>query len=169
MRIFLGQTSPETEAIYLENYGMVFKLKVDFPLLLMGGEDHPAQQPEQDMQDEVWLQNKNQLKGLEELEDKHESSAAFDPEKVELLKEKLIRTFKHATNIRNLKDDDRIIFVVSGHVDGKPGRFYGEAIEGDITVPTSVMTLQAAKKDVDAFGATLDLDTFSKKVSIVVY
>jgi len=172
INMFLGRTLHATEAIYLENYGMIFKLKVDFPLLLIGGDDKPDQEPEQDMQDEVWHQNMNELKGLEEpTTERNDSAVEFDPEKVALLRDKLIKTFKHASNIRNLSDNDRVIFVVSGHVGGQPGRFYGETANVEhISVPTSVMTLQAAKKDIDAFGsASMDLETFTKKVSDVVY
>ena len=79
---------------------------------------------------------------------------------------------------RNLTPKDQVVVVVRSVVDGETlylsSREDSETQEkkqaGDISVPTSVMTLRADKQDIDAFATDkIGLDEFTKKVSVVIY
>lgn len=160
---FLGRSgSFMPEAIWLDGYGVVFTLRVDFPLISMEEKGQEQPKTEQEKTDEVWQRSKNQLKGIT-LPDVNadRKGMVFDPIRVRELQKKLIKSLRHASNIRNLTAKDRIVVVVRGAVDK-------QSPESD--VPTSIMTLQAAKQDIDAFAdEKIDLEVFTKKTAVIIY
>lgn len=155
-----AQASPK--AMWIDGYGVVFTMNVDFPLVNTSPDEPADDATDQEKADEVWKRSKNKLKGIEPVEPEGgKQKPVFDPDLVQQLQEKLTKALRHASNIRDLSDRGKIVVVVCGT---------GQRQQPDTDVPTSVMTLQAVKKDIDAFGAgTMDLDTFKKKVSVVVY
>jgi len=177
------QSSRATEGIYLQGFGAMFFMGVNFPL-------SPPPKVQVDKSDEgadpVWEQTKRQIlaSGKDpEVDYVHERDAAagrYDSEQVEELKTKLIKALKHAANIRILKKDESVTLVVAGNLPGlvvgeycdEPPRyqylFPGTAKKG--TSRSSLMTIRAKKSDVDAFSkGELDLDAFRKKVVIFTY
>jgi len=118
---FLTRDARGTRGIYLDGYGALFVMKVDFLL------SPPAETPEEEKLEEgvdpVWQEAKQKIVEPEKGERyytrrrrilKTRSEAEYDAEKVEELKRKLIRTLKHAANIRNLKPDEQVILSVTG-------------------------------------------------------
>ncbi|MHC4553455.1 MAG: hypothetical protein ACYSUT_11950 [Planctomycetota bacterium] len=175
---FFGARSlPTSKAIWLESYGMIFTLAVDFPLVSMNGGEEKPPETAQEKKDEVWNRSKNRLKGLDEPDhNKDEDTVVFDPDKAEKLQKKLTESLKHASNIRNLAAKDRVVVVVRSVINGDPpflhaGHDFGEIDEKTaVPVPTSVMTIQAEKQDIDAFAdGKIDLKAFTKKVTAVTY
>jgi len=120
---FFGRDSRVAQAIYLQGYGALFLMEGNFPL------SHPPKGAEtkaekaQESADTVWESAR------QEMFSPQESSSGpavhpgqeYDAEKVEELKRDLVRTLKHAANIRNLKADDWVILSVTG-VGQQPGK-----------------------------------------------
>lgn len=168
---FGGQSSPET--IWLDGYGVVFTLEVDFPLVALDEGEDMQPQTEQEKADEVWQRNRDRLKGVESpYESVEKPAVAFDPDRVQRLQKRLTEALRHASNIRNLTAKDKVVVIASSVLEGEHPHHlnheYGS--ESDVAVPTSVMALQAVKQDIDAFAAEkLDLDEFAQKVAVVIY
>lgn len=169
---FLGRRfMSASNATWIDGYGAVFSLEVDFPLVAIGEDEQAEPQDAEEKTDEVWQRNKNRLKGLDQpaAEKDKADAVVFDPERVKQLRERLTGAMKHVSNIRNLSSKDRVVVVVSSVIDGE---MLSALAVGDasVMVPTSVMTLQAAKQDIDAFATgKIDADTFTQKVTVVIY
>jgi len=154
---FFGQVSRETRGMYLEGYGAVFLMKVDFQLAAPPQAEESEKPTEEDV-DPVWRRTEQELYEPEKLKQKEKASLAgqYDKLKVEDFKAKLVRTLKHAANIRSVKPDERIILTVRG-----PQPPMG---------PAKVLSIRAKKSDVDAFAkGQLNLDQFREKVQILMY
>lgn len=110
---FFGMgSSRATQAIYLQGYGALFLLEVDFPFSPSPKTAVKEKQPEET--DSVWQQAKQEIfspttfPSLQPPEDK------YDAEKVRELKSQLVKALKHAANIRNIKPEEWIILTVNG-------------------------------------------------------
>ena len=185
MNSFLGRGNPTTEAIYLEGYGALFLLRVN--MLLSAPPETQQKKETQEDTDPVWSEMRREMYEPEEVrrsrtDDRPEEK--YDAEKVETLKTNLIKTLKHAANIRGLKSDQLVILTVIG--DGRrPAstvtRFYSSygrstgsrrgvrtvpEVEADSLLPT-VLTICAKKSDIDAFAkGELDYDQFRQRIEI---
>ncbi len=173
-----GSSSPQSRAVYLGGYGMVFTMDVDFPLVLIKGAEEKQPEATQEKKDEVWQRSKSKLKGEDKPADKNkdkEPALVFDPEKVKQLQKDLTAALKHASNIRNLEPREKIIVVVRSIVNGKclslaVPETIGAQEKEPVSVPTSIMTLRADKQDIDAFAAEkINFDKFAERVSVVIY
>lgn len=182
----------ETESIYLDGYGALFLIKVDFPL------SPPPEAEEKEAEEEldtVWEQTKREIYTPEDVRRetrrrRSEQRQQYDAEKVEELKTRLIKALKHAANIRNLKPSESIITTVTGEGDqtgrtirllikrdtigddeDKEVRVYEAPSSEEMSFPsTTVMTIRVKKSDVDAFAkGELDFDKFRQKVQIFTY
>jgi hypothetical protein len=154
---FSGPASRETRGMYLEGYGVVFLMKVDFQLTAPPHAEESDKPAEEDV-DPVWRQIEQELYEPEKLKEKEKASGAkqYDEVKVEDFKAKLVRALKHAANIRSVKPDERIILTVRG-----PQPPMG---------PAEILSIRAKKSDVDAFAkGQLNLDQFREKVQILMY
>jgi hypothetical protein len=181
-----------TEAIFLQGYGALFLMKVDFPLSPSAKEQEELEEEPKEPVDELWKETRQEMyepadagRRTDEEEDE------YDEEKVEEMKETLIKALKHTTNIRNLKADESVILTVAGS--GGSSNITDVAITGGnkiliknkskgigIVAPTSlsdlgassptVMTIRVKKSDVDAFAKDqLDFDEFRQRVQIFTY
>lgn len=141
--------SPELDAMYLDGYGAVFLLSVNFPLV-----EPPkakAKDPAADAaKDDVWEDTRRKLRSdAADLDDGFGRGAIagagsgyggggvmvnenvvgfvngevepFDSEKVAALKKKVSASLKHAANIRDLKPDESVVVVINGRGSGAPG------------------------------------------------
>jgi hypothetical protein len=109
-----------TESVYLDGYGALFLMRVDFPL------SPPAQEPEEKEPEEgvdpVWQEAKRRIFEPEESSKfrrrgparKARPEKKYEAEKVQDLKRKLTKALKHAANIRSLKPNDLVILSVTG-------------------------------------------------------
>jgi hypothetical protein len=103
--------------MYLQGYGALFLMKVDFPL-----SPPPQAQEEKDTIkeegiDPVWDRVRREIYEPEKVDigrraDRPESK--YDAEKAENLKTTLIKALKHAANIRSLKPDESVILTITG-------------------------------------------------------
>ncbi len=157
-RGFLGQEGRGTKGIYLDGYGALFLIQVDFPLMA------PPQAEEKEKQieapgDPVWRQAEQEIYSPEKLKKKRERrliQQEYDEEKVKDLKRKLVKSLKHTANIRSLKADESIIISVKGH--------------HSASNPPKVLIIRVKKSDLDAFTkGELDSDKFGQKVQMLMY
>ena len=183
-----------TQGVYLDGYGALFLMKVDFPLL------PPAEAPEEEeMQedvDPVWKETRREIYEPEDVRRARRrrtkggrSTEKYDADKVEDLKRKLIKELKHATNIRALKAEEWVILTVTGEgrqsgggvvstvrrlvvdKDQKTVKIYEEPLSSEIGFSSrTVLTVRVKKSDVDAFSkGELDFDQFRQRVQIFAY
>ena len=181
-----------TERIYLQGYGALFLMKADFPLSPTVEAEEKEIEEEADL---LWEETKQEIYTPEDVRRetrrrRSEQKQQYDAEKVEELKNKLIKALKHAANIRNLKPDESIIITVTGEGDQVSGtirllvkqstidadedkevRVYEAPSSEEMSFPsTTVMTIRVKKSDVDAFAkGKLDFDKFRQKVQIFTY
>ncbi|MGD2094077.1 MAG: hypothetical protein PVH77_03620 [Phycisphaerales bacterium] len=181
-----GRGGGTNKTIYLEGYGALFLMKVDFPLVQPPVEQEEEKAEEEDA-DPVWLEATQEIYAPQEIERRRRADRSdveeYDAEKVEELKEALIKALRHAKNIRALKADESVILTVVGRniqSDTVVTRVYetvGDAIvttvpEGaraDISSPT-VLTIRAKKSDIDAFANDeLTYNQFSRQTQVLTY
>jgi len=116
--VLLGSSRGQIQSMYLQGFGALFLLKVDFPLSPPPDEKEQQQETQKAEQgDPVWRQIRQEIYEpekvrIERKKDRLESK--YDAEKVDNLKTTLIQTLKHAANIRCLKPDESVILTVVG-------------------------------------------------------
>jgi len=184
-----------TRAIYIQGYGVLFLTKVDFPL---------APPPEIQVEkadsgmDPLWQRTKQEMfpsqvgvRGgsttivankhgtYSYLVSEHTSMGTdYDPDRVDELKRKLLRLLRHATNIRNINDQEWITLAVTGA--SQPVIIKQVIVTSDKNESTpiiqktsgeqasSVLTICVKKADVDAFAQDkLDFDKFRERAEII--
>jgi hypothetical protein len=116
--MFLGADGGGIQSIYLQGFGVLFLMKVDFPLTPspdMQVDEKETQKAEQG--DPVWRQIRREMFEPEKVDRRRRNDRPeekYDAEKVENLKTTLIKALKHAANIRSLKPDESVILTVAG-------------------------------------------------------
>jgi len=188
---FFGRDSGTVEAVYLEGYAALFLIKVNFPIS-PSPETQEEKKTEEEDTDPLWTQMRQEIYAPEEADRRRRTDdrpeEKYDAEKIEELKETLIKTLKHAANIRALKPDHSVILTViggrsqsgtttttrsygrsSGALYGsRRGRSYNitttpEGAETGSFLPT-VLTICAKKSDIDAFAkGELSFDQFRER------
>ncbi|NQT00802.1 MAG: hypothetical protein HQ580_02135, partial [Planctomycetes bacterium] len=112
---FFGRDRRSTEAIYIQDYGVLFLMEVNF---VFSPAPKPKEQEAQETEEYVdpdWQRAKQKLfspKGFGGSDFVPEEKYSAD--KIEQIKTELIRTLKHTANIRNLHPDEWIILTVIG-------------------------------------------------------
>jgi len=192
-----GGSAGAPRNLYIEGYGALFLLNVNFPLVAP-----PAPKKEEaetkEQGDSEWEVTKRELyqppgSGFD-FKQPHVISSGrtaekYDPEKVETLKKDLIEAFKNAAHIRKLKSDEVVTVtvlapgpVVESKVatlprmtsapkpaapDFKP--IPKRAIRTASESRGAKLILRAKKSDIDAFQKDkLNLDDFRKKVNVML-
>jgi hypothetical protein len=124
---FFGRDNRQTEAIYLQGYGVLFSMEVNFAF-----SPAPKPQPQQaaepnEQVDSTWEKAKQQVFSPGETRGGRGSGSTqeSDSQMVEELKRDLITTLKHAANIRGVQPDERIILTVIGGGRESGGGFGG--------------------------------------------
>jgi hypothetical protein len=187
LRWVIGQQSWGTQGLYLDGYGALFFLRVDYPLTPTQKEDAGQAKPKEPV-DSVWSQTAREMSGQpgDEPQDAR-NTPAYDAQKVESLKKTLVKTLVHASNIRMRRPQDAITLVV-GALDNVRVSAYGRsrsagwgtarispARPGPAQPPattrdpaTALLIVRATKADVDAFAKSqLTLAQFTEKVQIL--
>lgn len=184
---FSGHNSGTIEAIYLEDYGALFLMKVNF-LLSPPPEAPEEKETEEEDTDPLWTQMRQEIYAPEEADRRRRSDdrpeEKYDAEKVEELKETLMKTLKHAANIRALKPDESVILTVIGgrsqsgtrtvtrsYSYGRDSRIFRTepGAETGSFLPT-VLTIRAKKADIDAFAeGKLSFEKFTEKTQLLSY
>jgi len=121
---FFGRDSRDTEAICLQGYGVLFLMEVNFSFLPPPKAQEKEAKKTEDV-DPIWQRARQQIfspKGFGGGSD-FVSKERYSAEKIDQLKTELIKTLKHAANIRNLKPDEWVILTVIGQ-GRQSGEFY---------------------------------------------
>jgi len=190
-------------SMYLQGYGALFLLKVDFPL----SPSSDVQQEEKELKkeeqgDPVWQKMRSEIYEPENVGRRRKTARPeekYDPEKVENLKTTLIKTLKHATNIRSLKQDESVVLTVTG-ISGSTsakiiavtsagenqvlvqerddnGKMITRLVRGTgkelndigLSSPT-ILVIRVKRSEIDAFAkGELDLDKFRGRVQVLTY
>ena len=117
---YLGRDD-NIESMYLQGYGALFLMNVDFPLSAPPNiEKKEEEKTEKEDIDQVWEQTRQQMYEPQQLNQARRRVGATRPEvkydagKVENLKTSMIQMLKHAANIRILKPDESVILSITG-------------------------------------------------------
>jgi hypothetical protein len=184
---FFGRDSRVTEIIFLDGYGALFFMEVNF--VLTGTSEIPKErepnEPKEHV-DSIWKRAELEIYAPTRLQRGRQSRSEpmYDPEKVEVLKKNLIETLKHAANIQALETNDLVILTVIGRTSQPVSVIRGRTIRtsrgGEWTpaisstnkavsfpsVPT-VLTIRVKKSDIDAYSkGELDFDKFQERIQI---
>lgn len=187
---FFDRDSHLTEAIYLDGYGALFFMEVNFALL---GPTEPQKEkkPKEDEEhvDQIWKRAEQELYSPQALNINRRASSVreYDPEKVENLKNTLITVLKHAANIQALKSDELVILTIfgrasqSGRTIGRSNRSTRGITRGILgttrtagaktsSFSTTVVTIRTKKSDINAFSkGELDFDRFHERTQIITH
>jgi hypothetical protein len=186
LRWVIGRQGRGTQGLYLDGYGALFFLRVDYPLVPTEKQEAGQTKPEEPV-DSVWSQTVREMSGQPTDEPRAGRNApTYDAQKVENLQKALIKTLAHASNIRMRQPQDAITLVIGalddlrasayGRVRGtglvapavRPGVAVGGVQPGARTAATALMILRVTKADVDAFARNqLTLMQFTDKVRIL--
>jgi hypothetical protein len=113
---FFGDSGRAVEALYIQGYAAVFMMKVDFPFSFTVQQPGQVEAPKQEAVDPVWQRARDRLyspqagtpygtRGL---------SGEADTRSFDQFKGDLLRSLKHAANIRNVEPNESIILTVIG-------------------------------------------------------
>ncbi len=184
--IVLGPMTRSAQALYLDGYGALFFLHVDYPLVPTEPQEQ-AQAKTPESTDTVWTRTVQEMSG--QAEDERQTARkipTYDARRVAELRQALIKTLVHSANIRMRPRD--VITVVVGDLDDNkrpnfrvwPALRYGLATTGSgaptaaqsqpATRPATapLLILWVTKTDVDAFAKKqLTLEQFTEKVQVL--
>ena len=190
----LGRGGSRIQSIYLQGFGALFSTTVDFPLVPGPQAQQEEQTQEDEDVDEVWERTRNEMYQPEGARRRTTRATGkpkeeYDAEKVESFKTTLIKSLKHAANIRSLKADELVVITVTGS--GDSATLVGEATSaktkilvvgsdgetrvieemspgGEEAFFPAVLVIRAKKSDIDAFAeGTLDLEQFRQRVQVL--
>jgi hypothetical protein len=185
---FFGRDSHLTEAIYLDGYGALFFMEVNFALLgpTESQEEKKLKEDEEQI-DQIWKRAEQELYSPQDLNINRRTGSVreYEPEKVENLKNTLITVLKHAANIQALKSDELVVLTIFGRAsqsERTSGRLSrssrGRSGYGTIrsagakasSFSTTVVTIRTKKSDIDAFSkGELDFDQFHERTQIITH
>ena len=135
---FFNRDRQAAKAVYIQDYGVVFLMEVDFPLVFPP-EPQQRQEPgsEQDDADPIWRQARDELlaHGVSGEGVFSNTRAETIGERAERLRTDLMKTLKHASNIRHVKPDEYVVLTMMGWHGGGGGA----ASSGPAQPPTSGM------------------------------
>jgi len=196
-RYVLAQQGRGTQGLYLDGYGALFFLRVDYPLAPTQMQEAAQAKPNEPV-DSVWSQTVREMSGQSAEEPQaNRNTPVYDAQKVENLKKTLVKTLAHASNIRLRRPHDAITLVVGALDEAKapvyaldeakapvygrsrststtrpmvvrPGATVGGAQPGARHPAPALMILRVTKADVDAFARKqMMLGEFTQKVQIL--
>jgi len=173
------------EAFYLQGTAVVFVVQVDFPY------SFPARPPEEgkaekEPVDPVWERARQKLHSPTGSRAYGAGSQPGQTQQMtfEQFKDELLRSLKHAANLRNIEPNELIILTVVAQGEDADwsggasmlGQVYGDEYaammmgEQQPAPATTVLTMQAKKADIDAFAkGQLDFEQFQQKAKAFTY
>jgi hypothetical protein len=186
-RLLVPQTQ-QTQALYLDGYGALFFIAVDFPLAPPAESKSSAEPQPQEAGDQVWSQTVKELRGQQdETGQAGQPEPVYDAQRVETLENTLIETLRHAANIRARRPQDYIVLAIGAPTNtGSHNVQWFMQKSGKATAsvwsqaqprtgqaaelapdPAATLILRVGKADVDAFAAgQLTYEQFKPKVEI---
>jgi hypothetical protein len=111
---FFGRDSRSTEAIYIQDYGVIFLMEVNFAFSPESKAQEKQDEKTEDT-DPTWQRARRKIFSPPGFGDSAlVPEQKYSAEKIDQLKTELVRTLKHTTNIRNIQPDQWIILTVIG-------------------------------------------------------
>ena len=174
---FFSTDTRTAEAIYIEGFGSLFLMNVDFPL--SPPPQLEAAKPDNGT-DQVWATAKDEIhsptagRRRKEKDQKKE----YDAEKVDELQRTLIKTLKHAANIRGLKAEESVTIMVRGSEITVPLANNESALAAEYrrmtgeltTVQPTFLTIRAKKSDIDSFANNkFDYNQLRQRIQTLAY
>ncbi|MCH7558570.1 MAG: hypothetical protein IIB56_14085 [Planctomycetes bacterium] len=121
---FFGRDSRETEAIYIQGYGTLFLMEVNFAFSPPPKSQEKEAKKTEDV-DLIWQRARQKIFSPQGFGGGNfVPEEKYSAEKIDQLKADLIRTLRHTANIRNLKPNEWVILTVIGQ-GRQSGEFYG--------------------------------------------
>ncbi len=183
------------ESLYVQGYGVLFTLKVGFPLSPGPDSNEPQKAAEKTGGDSVWLKAKEELYEPQVVErriatGRRSKEEKYSAERVDSLKTAVLTALQHAANIRGLQPTDVIVVTVIGQSSrtsivslktiegtndvvvtdrGNKTVVYKGGLPENVkqTAPT-ILTIRAKVSDVTAFNkGEINLEQFRPKVQIL--
>jgi hypothetical protein len=113
---FFGRDNRTTEATYLQGYGVLFSMEVNFAFSPPPKPQGQGAEQTDENVDSTWQKARQQMFSPGTFKGSGRSASAdeYDSRMVEELKRDLITTLKHAANIRGMQIDEWIILTVIG-------------------------------------------------------
>ena len=113
---FFGRDNRATEAIYLQGYGVLFSMEVNFAFSPPPKPQGQGAEQTAENVDSIWQRARQQVFSPGDSRRSRGSGSAeeYNSQMVEELKRDLITTLKHAANIRGVQSDEWIILTVIG-------------------------------------------------------
>jgi hypothetical protein len=161
---------PGTQGLYLDGYGALFFIQATFPLVPSSSEQEPAKA--EPSTDPVWSRAVDELRGSPQKQP--QPVPQYEAQKVETLKTALIKSLRHATNLRVRGPQDTLTVVITvwggaGYAfvytpdQQGPARFEPTGID-----TSAVLVLRTTKADVDALAkGDLAPEQFAAKVQVL--
>jgi hypothetical protein len=124
---FFGRDNRQTEATYLQGYGVLFSMEVNFAFSPPPKTQVQVTEKDAEPVDSTWERARQQVFSPGDSLDTRgsDSTDEYDSQMVEELKRDLITTLKHAANIRSVQPDEWIILTVIGSGRQAGGGFGG--------------------------------------------
>ncbi len=181
----------DLDALYLEGYGVVFFIEVDYPLAAAPvREEKPAET--RPAKDDAWEKARREVRGEPDPDEEIPGIALFtsearpfDAARVDALKERMIEALQQARNLKCLRGSETVTLVISGAAPrtgsvrrnrssvagtGAKGTqvYVVEGSPGGAGEGGSVMTLRVGRPDLEALASgTLKTEDFGAKVKVV--
>ncbi len=178
-----GEPSDRTQCLYVEGYGPLFVMSVEFPLVPPPVEE-PSAEPNEPT-DPLWNQVRQETYAAQTARtvDRPDPRSEYSPLKVQQLKETLTRALKHAANIRAVDQSATLTVVVKGlgvsaPPSSGPWTFGPQArwsLRADVVgeaaarpSATSMLTLRASMEDIRALASRQITDgDFRKRIELI--
>ena len=188
--ITLVTANRSVRPLFLEGFGALFMIKVNFPVVPPTKVDEEKSEHAESDWDKARQEIFGRQRQLSWLGGNVESGVDYDSDQVETLTKELTEVLKNAANFRNLKPDEYVSITVFGSPNSgakavKPSRRKKSepsdmSKELDRTIQElvrnrppragTVLTMRVRKGDVDAFSkGTINYDAFAKKVATNTY
>jgi len=129
---FFGRDNRQTEATYLQGYGVLFVMEVSFSFSAATKPQAQQAQEPNEQADSTWQRAKQQVFSPGEAQGAEGAGSAeeYNSQMVEEFKRDLIATLKHAANIRIMQPDEWVILTVIGGAGPIVGAFGGGPMGG---------------------------------------
>lgn len=150
VKLYYTSGGKSVRALYLDGFGPLFMVKVNFPVHSPGAVD--TKPPATDS-DSEWERVRRQLHGLDrEVKGFGSASAGvpYDAERVEVLKKHLLGALKNASNMKGVKSDEYVNVSVFGSPATTTGEIYGRGVGA---MPGAANNLPAAGRGGGAGGS----------------
>ena len=113
---FFGRDNGKTEAVYIQGYGVIFMMEVDYTFSTAPQTQEQADEEKNEEGDSTWQQARARVLTPGGVRTRRDASQReYENQMVEILKTELIRALKYAANIRNLQSDEWVILSVAGN------------------------------------------------------